>query len=64
METLKLVLATLGVLIIIVGFFFVAFTLLGKNKSQGQESCNTDEQTRSFGCGCGSGACGLPVDRQ
>ncbi|HDP55625.1 MAG TPA: hypothetical protein ENN24_08120 [Bacteroidetes bacterium] len=64
METLKLVLATLGVLIIIVGFFFIAFTLLGKNKSQDQESCNTHGQTRSFGCGCGSGACGLPVDRQ
>lgn len=63
METLKLVLATLGLLIVIVGFFFVAFALLGKRNSEAEE-CSTDTNTRSFGCGCGSGACGLPVEKK
>ncbi len=63
METLKLVLATLGLLIVVVGFFFVAFALLGKKKTDADE-CSTDANTRSFGCGCGSGACGLPVERK
>lgn len=64
METLKLTLITLGMLTIIVGFFFVVFSLL-KKKEPETDSCSTDtNSTRSFGCGCGSGACGLPVDRQ
>jgi hypothetical protein len=64
METFKLTLVTLGMLAIIVGFFFVAFSLL-KKKEPETDSCSTNtNNTRSFGCGCGSGACGLPVDRR
>ncbi|HCX99568.1 MAG TPA: hypothetical protein DG754_05455 [Bacteroidales bacterium] len=64
METLKLLLLTLGVLAIIVAFFILTFTLLGsKNQNNDQESCSTDNSPRSFGCGCGSGACGLPASR-
>jgi hypothetical protein len=64
MKTLLLLLVTLGVLAIVVGFFFLAFTLLGsKNQNNGQENCSTDNNPRSFGCGCGSGACGLPASR-
>ena len=59
---LKLVLVTLGLLAIIVGFFFVAFILLGKKSADGAD-CSTSDSNRSFGCGCGSGACGLPVNR-
>ncbi len=62
METIKLLLVTIGLLILIVGFFFIAFTLLGKKKGVEGE-CETDNaSTRSFGCGCGTGACGLPGD--
>ncbi len=64
METVKLALVTLGLLAVIVGFFFLAFTLLGKNKGS-EANCETDVKgsTRAFGCGCGAGACGLPADR-
>ncbi|MFP4557763.1 MAG: hypothetical protein ACLFNU_12920 [Bacteroidales bacterium] len=59
METLKLVAATFGLLIIIVGFFFVAFSLLGRKNTQNDDSCSTNN-SQSFGCGCGTRACGLP----
>jgi hypothetical protein len=62
METLKLLLITIGFLILIVGFFFIAFTLLGKKKNTDGECESNSEATRSFGCGCGTGACGLPSD--
>jgi hypothetical protein len=63
METLKLLLATVGLLVIIIGFFFVAFTLLGKGK-ESKEDCETASSSpRAYGCGCGTGACGLPADR-
>jgi hypothetical protein len=62
METLKLVVITIGLLSLIVGFFFVAFALLGK-KNTNDDDCSTDNNSRSFGCGCGTGACGMPADR-
>lgn len=58
METLKLVAATLGLLIITVGFLFVAFSLIGKKSNQENESCSTDD-SQSFGCGCGGRPCGI-----
>lgn len=65
METIKLVLITIGLLATIVGFFFLAFTVFGKSK-QSETDCETDAKNtaRAFGCGCGTGACGLPADRK
>lgn len=62
MGILKLGLVTFGLLVVIVGFFFVAFALSGKKNTDGEE-CSTNGNTSSFGCGCGSGACGMPVNR-
>jgi len=64
METLKLTLITLGMLALIVGFFFVAFSLLKKKEPEGDDCSTATSNARSFGCGCGTDACGLPIDRQ
>lgn len=63
METLKLLLVTVGLLIIIVGFFFVAFTLLNKGKDSEDDCESATNSARSYGCGCGTGACGLPREK-
>jgi len=58
----QLLLVTISFLILIVGFFFIAFSLLGKKKNTEGECESNSEPSRSFGCGCGTGACGLPAD--
>jgi hypothetical protein len=58
MDALKLIAVTLGFLIVIAGFFFVAFSL---SKKKNVSNCDSNANSSSFGCGCGSGACGLPT---
>jgi hypothetical protein len=61
METLKLLLVTIGLLMVIVGFFFVAFRLLKKGDSSADDCSTENSNARAYGCG--SCACGLPSDR-
>jgi hypothetical protein len=51
-------------LALIVGFFFVAFSLLMKKEPEGDDCSTATTNARSLGCGCGTAACGLPIDRQ
>ena len=61
METITLLLVTLGMLASIVGLFFLIFVVLGKNKgTDGGENCSTSK-AQSFTCGCGTKPCGLPI---
>ena len=62
MEILKLILVSAGFLILVLGGLYLALVVGRKPKST-QVSCSTDNsnQQKSFGCGCGTGACGLPA---
>lgn len=62
MEIFKLILVSAGFLIVVLGGLFLALVIGRKPKST-QASCSTEspKQQQSFGCGCGTGACGLPA---
>lgn len=62
MEILKLTLLALAVLVVAVGIFMIFTLLADKKQLKNQpDNCSSDNQTRSFGCGCGAGYCGQPI---
>lgn len=63
MEILKLTLLALAILIIVVGMFMLFTLWAGKRRVETQgENCDSENNSPTLGCGCGSGFCGLPVN--
>lgn len=65
MAIAKLILVSAGLLVFVLGGLYLAL-VLGRNKKTDSRSCNTTDTSDelTFGCGCGTGACGLPTERK
>ncbi|HOP02860.1 MAG TPA: hypothetical protein PL017_05180 [Tenuifilaceae bacterium] len=59
---LKLILVSAGLMVIIFGGLFLAL-VFGKKQKEADSCSSEGIAPSSFGCGCGSGACGLPVSK-
>jgi len=60
---LKLILVSTALFVLIFGGLFLAL-VFGKKQKEAS-SCSSENNSKiSFGCGCGSGACGLPVNQK